>query len=431
MKTLKCANKLLYLSIFAILSSMSFIACSDDDGMNADPELNIVETAQENEDFSILVQALTDTGLDEPLSEDGTFTVFAPTDAAFEALPDGLLESLSSDQLTQILQYHVLANQVASTDLSAQQAVETLSEETIYVTVNNGEVTINNTATVLTADIETSNGIIHAINGVILPNSFQTIVETAAKNYNLSTLVTLLENANLVSTLSEEGPFTVFAPTNDAFNAVSDVLDGLTSEQVAEVLTYHVAATEALSGDLDDGMNITTVQGEDISVRISGNTVSLNGNATVTNPDLQGTNGVVHIIDAVILPPSFSQNTTEVTQVEIDNVGASAWEFTSIDGNGATAELNTENTNISLEIGQRYTFVNNGGSAHPLDFRNESGDILLSQGGSDGSFEGDSNVDFQIEGNNISFTLTEDLAAEIFSYYCSIHSAMNGSVLTQ
>jgi transforming growth factor-beta-induced protein len=236
-----------------------------------------------------------------------SLTVFAPDNAAFTAALEAF-PGLTPEQLTEILTFHVLAAQVLSTDLEAAQTVETLSGESIYVTAEDGVVTINNTATVTNADLEGNNGVVHVIDGVLLPNKFQNIVQIASKNYDLSTLVSLVADAGLVSTLEGDGPFTVFAPTNAAFEAVSETLATLTEEQVAEVLTYHVAGLEALSGDLTDGMEVPTVQGENITVNIDaeGN-VTLNGSVNVVTVDLQGTNGVIHIIDGVLLPPSFTE----------------------------------------------------------------------------------------------------------------------------
>lgn len=236
-----------------------------------------------------------------------SLTVFAPDNAAFTAALEAFPE-LTADQITEILTYHVLAAEVLSTDLEAAQTVETLSEESIYVTVEEGTVTINNSATVTNADLNGNNGVVHVIDGVLLPNKFQNIVQIASKNYDLSTLVSLVADAGLVSTLEGDGPFTVFAPTNAAFEAVSETLATLSEEQVADVLTYHVAALEALSGDLSDGMEVPTVQGESITVNIDaeGN-VTLNGSVNVVTVDLQGTNGVIHIIDGVLLPPSFTE----------------------------------------------------------------------------------------------------------------------------
>lgn len=123
-------------------------------------------------------------------------------------------------------------------------------------------------ADVATADVDVSNGVIHAIDEVLLPNEFLNIVQIASKNYDLTTLVSLVADQGLVPTLEGEGPFTLFAPINSGFDAISDVLETLTIEQVTEVLTYHVVAAKALSSDLSDGQTITTIQGEDISVAI-------------------------------------------------------------------------------------------------------------------------------------------------------------------
>ncbi|MDR9419216.1 fasciclin domain-containing protein [Gracilimonas sp.] len=392
----------------------------------------VVDAASKRYFFETLVSAVVDAGLADALSNtDASFTVFAPTDAAFEALPDGLLASLTTEQLAQILQYHVLPAEVGSGDLAEAQAPASLTEENVYVTVSDGEVSVNGSATVTAADVFTNNGVVHAIDQVILPNNFQNVVQIASKNYNLSTLVNLVADAGLVSTLEGDGPFTVFAPSNEAFDAVSSTLEGLSSEQVSEVLTYHVAAAEALSGDLQDGMTVSTVQGEDITVNIDGDgNVTLNESVNITTVDLQGTNGVVHIIDGVLLPPSYTSSSSN-NQITLNNVGASAWEVTDIQGDGADAPLDTENTEISLTVGQEYTFVNNGGSSHPLEFRNSNGDVLLSEGGSDGTFESDSEINFQVNGNEVSFTLTESLANELASYFCGNHSSMNGSISIQ
>ncbi|MBD3615873.1 MAG: fasciclin domain-containing protein [Gracilimonas sp.] len=268
----------------------------------------VVDAASKRYFFETLVNAVADAGLAEALSNpDGTFTVFAPTDDAFAALPDGLLGSLTIDQLAQILQYHVLPVEVGSADLEATQAVGSLTEENVFVTVDNGEVTINGSAMVTAADVFTNNGVVHAIDAVILPNEFLNIVQIAQKNYDLTTLVSLVADAGLVSTLEGDGPFTLFAPTNAAFEEISSTLETLTAQQVEEVLTYHAVAAEALSGDLSDGQTITTVQGEDITVNIDGEgNVTLNNSVNVVTVDLVGTNGVVHIIDGVLLPPSYT-----------------------------------------------------------------------------------------------------------------------------
>lgn len=237
---------------------------------------------------------------------DADLTVFAPDneafDAALTAFPD-----LTADQITEILTYHVLAAKVLSTDLEASQSVEALSGESLYVTVEDGSVSINNSATVTTADLEGSNGAVHVIDGVLLPNKFQPVTGIVSKNYNLSTLLSLVaERQDILDLLSGEGEFTVFAPTNEAFTAALEAFPDLTPEQITEILTYHVVGAQALSSDLSDGQTIETLQGEEVSVTINEDGVQING-ANVATADLEGTNGVVHIIDAVILPPSFTE----------------------------------------------------------------------------------------------------------------------------
>lgn len=270
-------------------------------------EANIIDKAASLGTFNTLLSAVTDAGLTSTLSYSGDLTVFAPTDEAFGNLPDGLLESLTTEQLTEILTYHVIGSEIFSTDLDASQTPIALSGEGLYVTKDGSEVKVNGSSSVITADVDVSNGVIHAIDEVLLPNEFLNIVQIASKNYDLTTLVSLVADQGLVPTLEGEGPFTLFAPINSGFDAISDVLETLTSEQVTEVLTYHVVAAKALSSDLSDGQTITTIQGEDISVAIdaSGN-VTFNGASSVLSVDIEGTNGVIHLIDGVLLPPSYS-----------------------------------------------------------------------------------------------------------------------------
>lgn len=269
-------------------------------------DANIIDQAVELGNFTTLASAVEQVGLTSTLKYKGDFTVFAPTDDAFAALPEGLLGSLSNAQLTDILTYHVLSGEVFAGDLSAEQAVESLQGGDVYITSDGTNVNVNGSASVVAADVDVSNGVIHAIDEVILPNEFLNIVHIASKNYDLSTLVTLVADNGLVPTLEGDGPFTVFAPTNAAFEAVSDVLSTLSPSEVSDVLTYHVAAQEILSGDLPapgTATSVPTVLGDDITVAVDveGN-VTLNGSVNVTTVDIQGSNGVIHIIDGVLLP---------------------------------------------------------------------------------------------------------------------------------
>jgi len=267
----------------------------------------VTSIVQKNFDLSTLLALVAERpAVVEALSDpNGEFTVFAPNNDAFaDALADN--PGLTDEQVTEILAYHVLVAQVLSGDLGEAQTVETLSGEAIYVTVDNGSVNINNSAAVVEADFVGNNGAVHIIDGVLLPNAFTPVTGIVAKNYNLSTLLSLVaEREDILNLLAGDGEFTVFAPTNEAFDAALEAFPDLTEEQITEILTYHVIGAQVLSSDLADGQTAETLQGEEITVSINGG-VQIN-NANVVAADLIGTNGVVHIIDAVILPPSYTE----------------------------------------------------------------------------------------------------------------------------
>lgn len=266
-----------------------------------DPSPNIVDVATDAGNFTTLVGALGQTGLDEALQGAGPFTVFAPTDAAFSGVD---LSGLTDEQLAEILQYHVLSGDILSTDLMAEQAVGALAGGELFIEANGG-VTVNDNATVVSADIDASNGTIHAIDQVLLPDAYLDVVGVVSKRYNLQALEDAVVAAGLAGTLQDDqASYTVFAPTNAAFDAVDT--SGLTQQELADILTYHVLPSEVLSGDISSG-TVTTVNGADLEITVNNDgSVSLTDGAgntyNVTTVDLQGTNGVVHIIDGVLLP---------------------------------------------------------------------------------------------------------------------------------
>ena len=287
------------LPIALLLAGALFLGACDN-GSDADDQLNIVETAQASDDFDVLAQAITDAGLAGTLAEGGVFTVFGPTDEAFGKLPQGTLESLTQEQLTTILTYHVLPGLVRSTDLSAQQAPASVQGGSIFVEAADG-VTVNNNAAVIQADIEASNGVIHAIDEVIFPDAFLDVTGIVGKRYTLENLASAIDQAGLEATLQEvtDAGYTVFAPTNAAFDAITIPSS---QQELADVLTYHVVPAKVLSTDLQPSQTVTTVNGADLTIEVSNGTVTINGNSVVTTADLEGTNGVVHIIDGVLLP---------------------------------------------------------------------------------------------------------------------------------
>ncbi|MFN3257721.1 MAG: fasciclin domain-containing protein [Ilumatobacter sp.] len=307
----------------------------------------IVDVAVGAGSFETLVAAVTAAGLVETLSGEGPFTVFAPTDEAFAALPEGLVEALllpeNVDALTAILTYHVLGAEVPSSDV-APGAVATVQGEEITLSVD-GETVMVNDATVVAVDVEASNGVIHVIDSVLVPPSIDptalladddmsdmdeesmdeeapaeeaveeeaaeepgTIVDVAVGAGSFETLVAAVTAAGLVETLSGEGPFTVFAPTDEAFAALPEGLvealllpenvDALTA-----ILTYHVLGAEVPSSDVAPGA-VATVQGEEITLSVDGETVMVN-DATVVAVDVEASNGVIHVIDSVLVPPSI------------------------------------------------------------------------------------------------------------------------------
>ena len=261
-------------------------------------------------DHTILEIAIDTCGLASTLDGPGPFTVFAPTDSAFNALPAGTISSLLSNlpALTDILKYHVVGDSVMSSMLSNGQTVTTLEGSDVTVTISGGNVYIEN-AMVTVADIVGDNGVVHVIDAVLLPptpsNSVYDIISNSADH---TILEIAIDTCGLASTLDGPGPFTVFAPTDAAFNAlpagtISSLLSNLPA--LTDILKYHVVGDSVMSSMLSNGQTVTTLEGSDVTVTISGGNVYIE-NAMVTVADIVGDNGVVHVIDAVLLPPSPS-----------------------------------------------------------------------------------------------------------------------------
>jgi transforming growth factor-beta-induced protein len=287
----------------------------------------IVDIAVEDGRFETLVAALQAADLVSTLSGEGPFTVFAPTDDAFAALPDGVVAGLLEDipSLTEVLTYHVVSGTVLAETVVGLTSAATLQGEEVTIEVIDGTVKIDG-ATVLITDIIGSNGVIHVIDSVILPTEIaaslsspevtKTIVDIAVEDGRFETLVAALQAADLVSTLSGEGPFTVFAPTDDAFAALPDgVVAGLLEDipSLTEVLTYHVVSGTVLAETVVGLTSAATLQGEEVTIEVIdpnrppltiGN-VMIDG-ATVLITDIIGSNGVIHVIDAVILPSAIA-----------------------------------------------------------------------------------------------------------------------------
>ncbi len=304
-KTIFVAMAMIAIGMFTLTS------CEKDDNtdntMNDAPK-SIAATASADPQFSILVQALDKAGLVSTLDQSGTFTVFVPTNAAFNALFKQLgvsgIDQLSADALRPILLYHVLGTKAVSSGLK-NGYVSTLSPAvggkfvSLQINLMNG-VKLNNSASVTTADVAASNGVIHVIDKVLLP---PTVVDLAVANSSFTTLVSAISGAGLVAALSDpKGTFTVFAPTNEAFAQLGSV-----PEDLKPVLLYHVLGNTVYSSEVTTGYakTLSNYQSNPMDMYINAfSGVKINNSATVVAVDVVGTNGVIHVIDKVLLPPS-------------------------------------------------------------------------------------------------------------------------------
>lgn len=343
---------------------------------------DIVDVAAENGSFTTLLAAAEAAGLVDALKGDGPFTVFAPTDDAFAALPEGTVEALLADipALTDILLYHVVPGEVMAADVASLASATTLNGLDVSISAQDGGVTLNDSARVVTTDIDASNGVIHVIDAVLLPptsvsnertndlnfrsgpgldreiiGSFAsgaraeaiarneagdwvqidnageigwvfapltapsgnlmslpvapgTIAEIAAADGRFATLVAAADAAGLVEALNGEGPLTVFAPTDEAFAALPEgTVEALLNDlpTLEGILLYHVVAGKVMAADVVTLESATTLQGSDLSIRVEDGRVFLNDTIEVILTDIEASNGVIHVIDAVLLPPGM------------------------------------------------------------------------------------------------------------------------------
>jgi transforming growth factor-beta-induced protein len=300
-------NIFLTTAIIGMAAMISFSSCEKEED-NMEMKKDIVDTAVSNPQFTSLVAALQKADLATALKGMGPFTVFAPTNDAFAQLFSDLgvsgLNDLSAEALAPILLYHVVSGDIMSTDLQ-NGYVATLSggpgSSSIDLLVDASSVKLNKDVSITSADIDALNGVIHVIDKVLLP---PTVVDLAIDNDNFSTLVAAVLKAELAETLSGTGPFTIFAPTNAAFDALFaelqiSGLDDLTKEDLVPILQYHVVSGNVRSTDLYSG-NFATLNG-DIAIDM-GSTVTINTDTNVIAANVQGSNGVIHVIDKVLLP---------------------------------------------------------------------------------------------------------------------------------
>jgi uncharacterized surface protein with fasciclin (FAS1) repeats len=325
----------------AIAVSTVLVACSSS---NDDPSQNIAQIAENDPQFSILSQLLKSTELDADLSGAGPFTVFAPTDEAFVAFLDELgqrpgFEGVSLEDLlspaarplvSEVLTYHVLAGQVLRAEVPSGRSIDTVQGARFRVDPIGSDLVITDavgrTSKIVSTDVRATNGVIHVIDKVILPRlpdeddrPTQNIVEIAESDPRFTILTQLLEATGLDAALSGAGPFTVFAPTDEAFaNLLGELGVGSLEELlavegivdlVADLLRYHVVSCQVLRAQVPTGTPIPTLlEGYSFEVnRVGSNLVITDGQprtSTIIQTNIRATNGVIHVIDTVILPES-------------------------------------------------------------------------------------------------------------------------------
>ncbi|MCX6321170.1 MAG: fasciclin domain-containing protein [Bacteroidia bacterium] len=297
-------NYLRSISVLGMAIMLLFSGCEN----NVEEGMNIIDTLSSDSNFSTLVAALQKAEVTSYLEDYSSFTIFAPTNAAFDELFSNLgvssIKDISSEYLDSILYYHILYTELTSS-LFVNGYISTLSAgpdlQGIIMLINATESTLNRDVNITDFDIMASNGIIHVIDKVLLP---PTVFDITIQNGDFTHFVEGLNEAELDSILNETGPYTIFAPTDAAFETlftdlgVTGIAD-LTKEQLIPILQNHIVNGNLRSTDLVSGY-VSTLNG-DILVDI-GTSVVINSSTNVIEFDLQGKNGVVHVIDEVLIP---------------------------------------------------------------------------------------------------------------------------------
>lgn len=304
----------IFLMAVALFSVVTFSACSDDDD-DEPPVPTITDVVATNPNFSLLLSAVTKAGLADELSAPGNLTVFAPDNDAFAAagVTQAFINSATPQALADILLYHVVGARVGSADVPASDSVRSLGQKLIFASKNANGVFVNGVA-VKTADVAASNGVIHIISNVLIPPTL-TIAGVATSTDDFSILVSAVVKAGLLDAISNPGKYTVFAPTNAAFEAAGvtqATIDGLSEEEVAAIVAQHVIGTNVYASDLINNTTAPTLNTSATltigttppSVKKTGS-ASVASNVVTTTPgatfNITTTNGVVHVIDRVIL----------------------------------------------------------------------------------------------------------------------------------
>lgn len=293
-------------SFLALCCTANLVTAQHDDQKSAP---TIVQIATDAGQFTTLVAAVKAAGLAETLSGKGPFTVFAPTDEAFAKLGKGVIADLlkpeNKQKLTSILTYHVLGNQTLAAKVVAQKELPTLQGQSLAVVVDGKKVTVGG-ANVVKTDILGSNGVIHVVDSVLLPPAVPNLVEAARKAGKFGTLLQAAVAAGLAETLAKDGPFTVFAPTDEAFSklgaeTITTLLLPENKAKLASILKNHVVAGRVLAEQAVKLTEAKTIGGGVLTLKFDGKHLMV-GDARVIATDIGASNGVIHVIDAVLVP---------------------------------------------------------------------------------------------------------------------------------
>ena len=328
---------------------------------------DIVDTAVSAGKFKTLAAALTAADLVPALKGQGPFTVFAPTDEAFAKLPAGTVETLlkpeNKSKLSGILTYHVVSGSVMAKQVVDLSGAKTLNGQQVDIKVDGGAVMIDG-AKVVTTDIQCDNGVIHVIDSVILPAD-KNIPETANAAGKFKTLLAAAKAAGLVEALSGADDLTVFAPTDEAFaklpqGTVESLLKPENKQKLVDILKYHVVSGRVYSTDALAAKSAKTLEGSPISISAGGNGAMVNS-ASLVATDIDASNGVIHIVDSVLLPPEKGANAKK----KLENAVAKGAALFNSGHHQACADLYSQtmhdlmNTSMSPELKQHMTTVLN------------------------------------------------------------------------
>ena len=372
----------------------------------ADDTQDIPTNAQNTGTHDSLVAALSHAGLVSALQGDGPFTVFAPTDDAFAAAGIDLTTFDTDEEnatLSDILLYHVVSGSVSASDVTDGMNAEALNGDDLSFTVSSDGTVMVNGATVTSADVMASNGVIHVIDTVLMPPADLGDIPTVAQGTGIHTsLVAAVVQAELLSTLQGDGPFTVFAPTDDAFAAAGIDLASLDTDEgkatLTDILLYHVVAGEVPSSAVTDGLVAAAVNGDDLSFTV-GEGVMVN-DANVVLADVPASNGVIHVIDKVLMPPADEPTLPEGCDYLV-GVDESGYAY--------------DTPELSIDVGQTVCWIwEDESMAHNVAQIENEGDTSRMLGG---KYSGMSmtSVDFRV-------TFDEN---QTFLYICEPHATMD------